>query len=81
MAERPDVSAELPRISVPTLVIVGQEDAISTVDEMRKIAKAIPRAEFVVLPRSGHMTPVENSAAFNEAIEPFLTRVERGEAR
>jgi pimeloyl-ACP methyl ester carboxylesterase len=45
---------------------------------MRGIAKAIAGCEFVVIPRSGHMTPLENPAAFNEAIEQFLTRVERG---
>ena len=80
MAQRPDMTAELPKISLPTLVIVGQEDAISTVDEMRGIAKAIPESEFVVIPRCGHMTPMEHPLAFNEAIEQFLTRVERGGA-
>ena len=42
MAIRPDVSGELPRIDVPTLVVVGEYDAISTVDEMRGMAGAIP---------------------------------------
>ena len=78
MAARPDVTADLPQIAVPTLVIVGQDDAISTVDEMRGIAKAVSEAEFVVIPRSGHMTPLESPLAFNEAIEQFLKRVERG---
>ncbi len=80
MAARPDVTADLPRISLPVLVIVGQDDAISTVDEMRGIAQQIPGCEFVVIPRSGHMTPLENPVAFNEAIEQFLSRVERGGA-
>jgi pimeloyl-ACP methyl ester carboxylesterase len=80
MAARPDVTADLATIAMPTLIIVGQQDAISTVDEMRGVAKAIAGAEFVVIPRAGHMTPVENPAAFNEAIEQFLTRVERGSA-
>ncbi len=78
MAARPDVTDDMPRIALPVLVIVGQHDAISTVDEMRGIAQRIPGCEFVVIPRSGHMTPLENPAAFNEAIEQFLTRVERG---
>ncbi|MEX2112128.1 MAG: alpha/beta hydrolase [Pirellulales bacterium] len=78
MAARPDVTADLPDVSLPALVIVGQDDAISPVDEMRGIAQMIPGCEFVVIPRSGHMTPLENPAAFNEAIEQFLTRVERG---
>ena len=57
--------------------IVGQDDAISTVDEMRTMAQAIAGAEFVIIPRSGHLLPLENPDAFNETVEQFLTRVER----
>jgi 3-oxoadipate enol-lactonase len=78
MAGRADMTADLPGIALPTLIIVGQDDAISTVDEMRGMARSIPGCEFVVIPRSGHMTPLENPVAFNEAVEQFLTRVERG---
>jgi 3-oxoadipate enol-lactonase len=78
MAARPDVRGDLPRIALPTLVVVGQHDAIATVEEMRAMAQAIPGAKFVVIPGSGHMAPLENPAAFRAAIEPFLTRVERG---
>jgi pimeloyl-ACP methyl ester carboxylesterase len=77
MAQRPDVRGYLPQIALPTLVLVGQEDGITTVDEMRGMAAAIPGAEFVVIPNSGHMTPLENPWAFNQAIEQFLARVER----
>lgn len=77
MATRRDFRDELAKVLLPTMVIVGEQDAISTVDEMRAMAKAIPAAEFVILPGSGHMTPLENAGGFNEAIEQFLTRVER----
>jgi pimeloyl-ACP methyl ester carboxylesterase len=77
LAARPDVTDYLPRISLPTLVVVGREDAISPVDEMRDMARAIDASEFVVIPHSGHMSPLENPAAFNDAIEQFLTHVER----
>jgi pimeloyl-ACP methyl ester carboxylesterase len=77
MASRRDFGDELPNIALPTMIIVGEHDAISTVDEMRSIAGAIPAAEFVILPGAGHMTPLENPVGFNEAIEQFLTRVER----
>ena len=76
MAARPSAVDYLPRISLPTLVVVGSDDAISTPDEMRSIAAAIPGSELVVIPNSGHMTPLENPAAFNTAIERFLRRVE-----
>jgi 3-oxoadipate enol-lactonase len=77
LAARSDVTDYLPQIALPTLVIVGQDDAISPVDEMRGIAAAIAGAEFVSIPRAGHLSPLENPAAFNEAIEQFLARVER----
>ena len=72
MAARPDSTALLPQIRLPTLVVVGEDDAIAPVAEMRGIAAAIPSAEFVVVPDAGHMAPLENSAAFNAALESFL---------
>jgi 3-oxoadipate enol-lactonase len=80
MAARPDVRAWLPEIALPTLVVVGQHDAISTVDEMRQMAAAIPGAQFAVLAAAGHMTPVEAPEAFNAVVEEFLTRVETSHA-
>jgi pimeloyl-ACP methyl ester carboxylesterase len=72
MAARPDVTAMLPSILVPTLVLVGAVDAISPPAEMRAIAEAIPRAQFVEIPDAGHMTTMENPAAVNEALIAFL---------
>ena len=63
MAARPDVTSLLPTISVPTLVIVGDQDVISPPAEMQAIAAAIPNAEFVEIPDSGHMTTMENPAS------------------
>ncbi len=75
MAARPDVTAMLPTISVPTLVLVGAVDAISPPAEMRTIAAAIPRAQFVEIPDAGHMTTMENPVAVNGAMESFLKAV------
>jgi len=72
MAGRPDVTAELGGISVPTLVIVGDQDVISPAEEMSQIAKAIPGARFVTIPDAGHMTPLENPKAFQAALSTFL---------
>jgi 3-oxoadipate enol-lactonase len=75
MAARPDVSGMLPSIRVPTLVLVGADDAISSSAEMRKIADGIPDAEFVEIPDSGHMTTMEKPAEVNAAISGFLKRL------
>lgn len=72
MAVRPDSMPLLPRIECPTLVIVGQHDAISPVAEMRSIAERIPHARLVTISNAGHMAPVENPTEVNAAIEEFL---------
>ena len=75
LAARPDMTSFLPHISVPTLVMVGDEDAISPPAEMQAIAAAIPNAEFVVIPNSGHMTTMENPEAVNQALTKFITEL------
>jgi 3-oxoadipate enol-lactonase len=72
MAIRPDVTDMLGGINVPTLIVVGEHDVISPVAEMRGIAEKIPGAEFVRIPTAGHMSPLENPAAFNAALGKFL---------
>ena len=79
LAQRPDMTGFLPSIRVPTLVVVGEQDVISPPDEMREMAVRIPGSEFVVIPRSGHLPPVENPVAFNEAVEKFLRKVVSGQ--
>jgi pimeloyl-ACP methyl ester carboxylesterase len=75
MAARPDVSSLLPQIQLPTLVVVGQYDAISPPMEMHAIANAIPNAQFVEIPAAGHMTTMENPLAVNAAFTRFLSRI------
>jgi 3-oxoadipate enol-lactonase len=75
MATRPDVTDMLRKIQVPTLVIVGDQDAISPPPEMKTVADAIPGAEYVVIADSGHMTTLENPQAVNGALLQFLARI------
>jgi pimeloyl-ACP methyl ester carboxylesterase len=72
LAARPDVTSFLPQIQIPTLVIVGDQDVISPPAEMKAIADAIPGAEFVVIPNSGHMTTMENPEAVNQSLTAFI---------
>jgi pimeloyl-ACP methyl ester carboxylesterase len=72
LAGRPDMTSFLAKIRVPTLVIVGSEDAISPPAELEAIAAAIPNAEYVVIPDSGHMTTMENPDAVNAALSRFI---------
>lgn len=72
MAVRPDRTADLPRIHVPTLVMVGAEDAITPPAESRTMAQALPSARIVEIPDAGHLAPLENPAAANAAMLNFL---------
>lgn len=72
MAQRADMSERLEEISVPTLVVCGREDAISSPAEMRRIAQAMPRASYVEVERAGHMAPCERPDVVNRAIGRFL---------
>ncbi len=72
LAARPDMSAGLSKIQLATLVIVGEQDAISSAAEMSTIAAAIPHAQLVEIPHSGHMTTMENPTAVNEALLAFV---------
>ena len=72
MAIRPDRTGDLGRITIPTLVLGGAEDQITPPDGMRKLAGALPNARYVEIPEAGHLAPLENPLAANEAILSFL---------
>ena len=73
MAERPDMTAKLAEIRVPTLVVCGEHDAITPADEMRRVAAAIDGAGYVEIAGAGHMAPLEFPAAWNSALRAFLS--------
>jgi len=75
MAEREDATPMLARIRCPTLVVVGEFDALSTPREMRSMADAVNGARFVRIAAAGHMSPIENAEAFNAATLEFLREV------
>lgn len=72
MRERPDSTPLLAEIAVPTLVIGGEEDAISSPEVMASMAEKIPASRHVTLPRAGHLSNLENPEGFNAALEEFL---------
>jgi pimeloyl-ACP methyl ester carboxylesterase len=69
-----DVLGSLPTIAVPTLVLVGADDApfLNAADYM---AAKIPGAAKVVIPNAGHAANIDQPEAFNAAVEDFLQTV------
>jgi 3-oxoadipate enol-lactonase len=72
MAARTDTTGVLGGIHVPTLVVVGEEDALIPPDVSREMAARIPGARLEVLPGAGHLAPLEVPDAFNRALGGFL---------
>jgi pimeloyl-ACP methyl ester carboxylesterase len=61
----------LPRISVPTLLIWGEQDARSPLDVARQFEDEIPTTKLVVLPDCGHVSNLEQPERFNDAVREF----------
>jgi len=67
-----DLRPRLARIKVPTLVIVGRHDFITTLEMSQEISRHIPAARLVVLEDSGHFTFVEEPGKFKDALRQFI---------
>jgi 3-oxoadipate enol-lactonase len=71
---RPDSTPVLSTIHCPTLVIVGDQDALTPPPLSETLHRGIRGSELVVVPGAGHMSNMEQPAAFNLALEHFLDR-------
>lgn len=69
-----DVRAELGRLTLPTLLVWGDDDRITPPDVAREFANELPNAELVFLARCGHAPPIERPASFSRLLGRFLTR-------
>ncbi len=72
LRDRPDSTPLLDRIRVPVLVVAGDADQIAPAAEMEAMARAIPGAQFTLVPDAGHLTPLEQPRVLNHAISGFL---------
>ena len=60
------------RLTIPTLVVWGEADAMIPGDRGRRLAAAIPGARYAGLPGVGHTCQIEAPRAFVAAVAPFL---------
>jgi 3-oxoadipate enol-lactonase len=79
--ERADVSDQLERIGVPTLVVVGEDDIPTPVREAERIARGIPGASLEIIRRAGHICTVERPEAVNEVLVRFLEGLNNSSAQ
>ncbi len=69
---RADSRPDLPRVAVPTLVGVGEQDALTPPHLAEEIAALIPGARLAVVPRAGHLPSMEEPEAVTALLRTWL---------
>ena len=72
LGARPDMVEPMRRVTAPTLLVVGAEDTITPPECLERAETVFPNARLLIVPRCGHMTPLEEPATFNAAVLEFL---------
>jgi pimeloyl-ACP methyl ester carboxylesterase len=75
LGTRPDLRPALGSIDVPTLLIVGEEDAITPPEHMAGMQRSIPGSRLIDIPGAGHLPPVERPDEFNRVLRAFVERL------
>ncbi len=75
MAERPDSVGDLKTINVPTLIVIGEEDILSTVADGELMHQHIPGSQLKVIPKAGHYSPYEQPDVIAPLLRQFLDSV------
>lgn len=75
MAERPDSIDTLKTIKVPTLILVGEEDSLTTIADAELMHQNIAGSQLRVIPKAGHFSPFERHEAAGHEIRRFLDSV------
>jgi len=74
LAARADSTPTLREIRVPTLVVVGEEDAITPLADAEALQRGIAGSRLAVIPRAGHLSSLENPEEFNRQLRAFPGR-------
>ena len=61
-------------MTAPTLVLRGEKDPLVSASKARATAEAIPGAEFLTIPASGHVPQEEQPELFAAAVNGFVRR-------
>ncbi len=69
-----NLTAQLKHIKCPTLIIVGEQDPGTPVAMARDIHNAMPGSELVIIPNAAHLSNIEQTQAFNNALSGFIAR-------
>jgi len=69
---RPDSRSDLARIRCPTLVIVGDADALTPPKVAEEIAGLVPGSRLLTVPQCGHLSTIERPEAVTKALVEWM---------
>jgi pimeloyl-ACP methyl ester carboxylesterase len=72
LRDRPDSTPLLPSIKCPTTIVSGGEDGLIPATDIDAMHRGIPSARLVALPRVGHLSNLEDAAAFSRLLADHL---------
>lgn len=72
MASRTDTTVALDKMSLPTLILVGEEDKLTPLSASEAMKRRMLRATLYVIPQAAHLSNLENPAVFNDYLLGFL---------
>ncbi len=74
-AARTDMKHVLGKITVPTLIMVGEHDDFTPFSSSQMMHDKIVNSEFKIIPKAGHMSNLENPEIFNHNLLEFLEKI------
>jgi pimeloyl-ACP methyl ester carboxylesterase len=70
-----DITHRIGKINQPVLVVCGQDDKMTPVQEALFLAENIPNAEFKLIPGAGHMVMLEKPDLVGSILADFFSRL------
>ncbi len=74
-AARTDMQHVLPKITVPTLIMVGEQDNFTPFTSSQMMHDEITNSELKIISKAGHMSNLENPEEFNHNLMEFLKKL------
>ncbi|HLA68684.1 MAG TPA: alpha/beta fold hydrolase [Bacteroidota bacterium] len=75
LAARTDTTSVLAQITVPTLILVGEHDALTPPSAAQSMHSLIQGSQIHIVPHAAHMSNLENPSFFNEKLLAFLKNI------
>lgn len=76
LAGRTDTTAALPKMSLPVLILVGEEDRLTPPSDAQAMMKTLPNARMCVISGAAHLSNLENPKVFNEKLLAFISTLQ-----